>query len=101
MNSKYDSGKIPGSGIPIKSKDTIKKQSVPNLKNGSSLQNYKRVEALGRILNDFEFPGEKDKVLKFIKNKMDDKGLIDKLEKIEDKEYLNISQVSYEAGLVY
>ena len=68
MNSKYDSGKIPGSGIPIKSKDTIKKQSVPNLKNGSSLQNYKRVEALGRILNDFEFPGEKDKVLKFIKN---------------------------------
>lgn len=101
MNLKYDSGKIPESGIHMKTKGTIKKQSIPNLKNGSSLQNYKRVETLGRILKDFEFPGEKEKVLKFIKNQIDDKGLIDKLEKIEDKEYLNISQVSYEAGLVY
>jgi hypothetical protein len=101
MKSKYDSGKIPESGINIKTKDTIKKQSIPNLKKGSSLQNYKRVETLGRILKDFEFPDKKDKVLKFIKNKIDDKELINKLEKIEDKEYLNISQVSYEAGLVY
>jgi hypothetical protein len=101
MNYKHYSGKIPESGIHIKTKDTIKKQSIPNLKKGSSLQNYKRVETLGRILKDFEFPDEKDKVLKFIKNKIDDKELINKLEKIEDKEYLNISQVSYEAGLVY
>jgi hypothetical protein len=101
MNSKYDSGKIPESGIHMKTKDTIKNRSIPNLKKGSSLQNYKRVETLGRILKDFEFPDEKDKILKFIKNKIDDKELINKLEKIEDKEYLNISQVSYEAGLVY
>lgn len=101
MNSKYDSGKIPESGIHMKTKNTIKKQSLPNLKKGSSLQNYKRVETLGRILKDFEFPDEKDKVLKFIKNKINDKELINKLEKIEDKEYFNISQVSFEAGLVY
>ena len=101
MNSKYDSGKIPESGIHMKTKDTIKKQSIPNLKKGSSLQNYKRVETLSRILKNFEFPDEKDKVLKFVKNKIDDKELIKKLEKIEDKEYLNISEVSYEAGLVY
>lgn len=101
MNTKHDSGKIPESEIHVKIKDTIKKESISNLKKESSLQNYKRVETLGRILKDFEFPDEKDKVLKFIKNKIDDKELIKKLEKIEDQEYLNISQVSYEAGLVY
>jgi hypothetical protein len=101
MNPTNGSGKIPESGIHFKIKDTIKKESIPNLKMESSLQNYKRVETLSRILRDFEFPEEKDKVLKFIKNKIDDKELIKKLEKIEDKEYLNISQVAYEAGLVY
>ena len=101
MKSTDDSGKIPESVIPIKIKDTTKKQSIPNLKMESSLQNYKRVETLCRILKDFEFPDERNKVLKFIKKKIDDKELIEKLEKIEDKEYLNISQVVYEAGLVY
>jgi len=101
MNTKHDSGNIPESEIYVKIKDTIKKESIPNLKKQSSSQNYKRVETLSQILKDFEFPDEKDKVLEFIKNKIDDKELIKKLEKIEDKEYLNISQVSYEAGLVY
>lgn len=101
VNSKHDSGEIPESGIHKLINDKIKTESIPNLKNESSLQNYKRVETLGRILKNFEFPDEKDKVLKFVKNKIDDKELIKKLEKIEDKEYLNISQVSYEAGLVY
>lgn len=100
MNSKHDSGEIPESGIHKEIND-IKKESIPNLKKESNLQNYKRVETLGRILKNFEFPDEKDKVLKFVKNKIDDKELIKKLEKIEDKEYLNISEVSYEAGLVY
>ena len=101
MNSKYDSGETPESGIHKEINDKIKTESIPNLKKESNLQNYKRIETLSRILKNFEFPDEKDKVLKFVKNKIDDKELIKKLEKIEDKEYLNISEVSYEAGLVY
>lgn len=101
MNLKCDPGKKLESGIDVKIKDGIKKENIPNLKKESSSQNYKRVETLSQILKDFEFPDEKDKVLNFIKNKIDDKDLIKKLEKIEDKEYINISEVSYEAGLVY
>ena len=101
MNSKYDLEKKIESGIHIKIEDRIKKENIPNLKMESSSQNYKRVETLSQILKDFKFPDEKDKVLNFIKNKIDDKDLIKKLEKIEDKEYINISEVSYEAGLVY
>ncbi len=50
MNPTNGSGEIPESGIHIKIKDTIKKESIPNLKMESSLQNYKRVETLSRIL---------------------------------------------------
>ena len=76
-------------------------KNVPNLKPLTNPQNYKNIEFLTRILKNFYFPDEKDSVLKYIENKTDDGDLIKKIERIEDKEYLNISEVLYEAGFVY
>jgi hypothetical protein len=48
-----------------------------------------------------DFPASKDKIISFVKTHVTDKELLDKLEKIADKEYKNVSEITSEAGLVY
>ena len=66
-----------------------------------NVESYERVAALGQILKDLDFPTNKDKIINFVKTNASDKELLDKLEKIDDKEYKNVAEVSHEAGLVY
>ncbi|MGH9999725.1 MAG: hypothetical protein ACRD6Q_00730 [Nitrososphaeraceae archaeon] len=40
-------------------------------------------------------------MINFVKTYASDKELLDKLEKIEDKEYQNVAELTHEAGLVY
>lgn len=65
------------------------------------MEDYERVAALGQILKDLDFPANKDKIITFVKAYVVDKEILAKLEKIEDKEYKNVAEITYEAGLVY
>lgn len=65
------------------------------------MEDYERVAALGQILKDLDFPANKDKIITFVKAYVVDKEILAKLEKIEDKEYKNVAEITHEAGLVY
>ncbi len=65
------------------------------------MESYGKVASLGQILKDLEFPANKDKIIKFLKSYVTDKEILNKLEKIKDKEYKNVAEITLETDLVY
>ena len=65
------------------------------------MESYGKVASLGQILKDVEFPANKDKIIKFLKSYVTDKEILNKLEKIKDKEYKNVAEITHETDLVY
>ncbi|MGI9011062.1 MAG: DUF2795 domain-containing protein [Nitrososphaeraceae archaeon] len=93
---------IPGEENLGETQKVISEQGgIPGERKEVNVESYERVAALGQILKDLDFPADKDKIVKFVKAYASDKELLDKLEKIEDKEYKNVAEVTHEAGLVY
>jgi len=74
---------------------------IPGERKEVNVESYGKVAALGQILKDLDFPAKKDKIIKFVKAYVTDKEILDKLEKIEDKEYKNVAEITHETGLVY
>ena len=66
-----------------------------------NVESYGKVAALGQILKDLDFPANKDKIIKFVKSYGSDKEILYKLEKIKDKEYKNVAEITHETDLVY
>jgi len=66
-----------------------------------NVESYGKVASLGQVLKDLEFPANKDKIIKFVKNYVTDKEILDNLEKIEDKKYNNVAEITHETDLVY
>jgi Protein of unknown function (DUF2795) len=66
-----------------------------------NVESYGKVASLGQILKDLEFPANKGKIIKFVKTYVTDKEILDKLEKIEDKEYKNVAEITHGTDLVY
>jgi Protein of unknown function (DUF2795) len=66
-----------------------------------NVESYGKVASLGQILKDLDFPANKDKIIKFVKANVADKEILDKLEKLEDKEYKNVAEITHETDLVY
>lgn len=66
-----------------------------------NVESYGKVAALGQILKDLDFPANKDKVIKFVKAYVTDKEILEKLEKIKDREYKNVAEITHETDLVY
>jgi hypothetical protein len=93
---------IPGAQNIGETEKVVSEQGgTPGERKEVNVESYERVAALGQILKDLDFPANKDKIIKFVKTYASDKELLNKLEKIEDKEYKNVAEVSHEAGLVY
>ncbi|MGH9982281.1 MAG: DUF2795 domain-containing protein [Nitrososphaeraceae archaeon] len=56
---------------------------------------------MGQLLKDLDFPANKEKIVDFVKTNTTAKDLLEKLEKLPEKKYKNLSEVTYETGLVY
>jgi Protein of unknown function (DUF2795) len=101
-NENEKSDQIPGAQNIGETSGVISEQGgIPGQRKEVNVENYERVASLGQILKELEFPANKDKIINFVKTHVTDKVLLDKLEKITDKEYKNVSEVTHESGLVY
>lgn len=101
-NKGEKSEQIPGSQDSGETAAVISKQGgIPGQRKEVNVENYERVASLGQVLKDLEFPANKEKLVEFVKTNATDKELLEKLEKLPDKEYKNASEVTNEAGLVY
>src|ERR671935_1527274 len=59
-----------------------------------NVESYSKVASLGQILKDLEFPANKDKIIQFVQQRNSDDELLSELEKIEDRQYQNVSDVT-------
>ena len=66
-----------------------------------NVESYSKAASMGQILKDLEFPTNRDRIIKFVQKQSLDDDLLSRLEKIEDKEYQNVSDVTKATGLVY
>jgi hypothetical protein len=93
---------IPGEENLGETQKVISEQGgIPGERKEVNVESYERVAEIGQILKNLDFPANKDKILKFVKTYARDKEVLDKLEKIEDKEYKNVAELTHEAGFVY
>jgi hypothetical protein len=69
-----------------------------------NVESYSKVAALGLILKDMEFPANKNKVIEYVKqgyNAQNKEEILAALQqKLDEREYKNVSDVTTTAGLV-
>ena len=70
-----------------------------------NVESYSKVAKIGQMLKDVEFPVNKRKIVEHIQQQHSDSivkaEIMQKLEKMEDREYKNVSDITLAAGLVY
>jgi hypothetical protein len=70
-----------------------------------NVESYSKVAKIGQMLKDVQFPIDKHKIVEHIKQQHSDsivkEEILQKLEKMEDREYKNVSDITTTAGLVY
>lgn len=69
-----------------------------------NVENYAMVSKIGQLLKDLDFPADKNKILEFIRGNQivqNKEKILDILDKLQDKPYSNVSDVTTSAGLVH
>ncbi len=78
--------------------------AVEGMRKEVVVKSYSLVADIGQLLKDMDFPADKSKVIQFIKQSSDNNQNKDKilsaLDKLEEKSYKNVSEVTTNAGLV-
>ena len=65
------------------------------------VKDYPKAAAIGQILKDLEFPADKTKILEYAERaRPQSEEIMSDLQKIEEKRYENVSDVTKAAGLV-
>jgi hypothetical protein len=101
-NEREKPEQIPGSQDSGETAAVISEQGgIPGQRKEVNVENYGRVASIGQVLKDLEFPANKEKIVEFVKTNATDQELLQKIEKLPNKEYKNVSEVTHEAGLVY
>jgi hypothetical protein len=66
---------------------------------------YPKAAALGQILKDIDFPSDKQKIIQHVQqragNNADAQDILSTLQKIDDKQYRNVAEVTKAAGVVH
>src|ERR671930_2191163 len=98
-----DPSQIPkGEDVPAKVQKVVSEEAgVEGQRKEVNVESYSKVASLGQILKDLDFPANKAKIIQFVQQRNSDGELLSQLEKIEDRQYQNVSDVTKAAGMVY
>lgn len=70
-----------------------------------NVESYTKVAEIGQMLKDVEFPLSKNEIITHIKQQHSKSAnretILEKLENMQDREYINVSDITTSAGLVY
>src|ERR1051326_6595726 len=102
-NKRGDPQQIPKEDVSGEVEKVISEQGgVEGQRKEVNVESYSKTASLGQILKDLDFPTTKDKIVKFVQQQKNANGdLLSIVQRIEDKEYRNVSDVTKAAGLVY
>ena len=101
-NRRGDPQQIPKDDVSGEVEKVISEQGgIEGQRKEVNVESYSKTASLGQILKDLDFPASKDKIVQFVQRKNPDEDILSSVRKIEDKQYLNVSDVAKAAGLVY
>ena len=79
--------------------------AIEGLRKEVAVESYSLVANIGQILKDLEFPADKQKIMDHIKknssNNNQTEEILSALNKLEERSYKNVSDITMAAGLVY
>ncbi len=81
----------------------VRKQSqIPGERKERTINDFPKAAALGQILKDLDFPADKQTIVAFIEklNSPQSREVLPVIEKLNDKQYENVSEVANAIGLV-
>lgn len=82
-----------------------KQNKVPGEGRSKTINDFPKTAAIGQILKDLKFPADKSTILHFIENsdnpQSKDKEILSILEKIGNKQYENVADITKAAKLVH
>src|SRR5919197_1086940 len=95
-----DPSQIPkGEDVPADVQKIVSEEGgVEGQRKEVNVESYSEVASLGQILKDLDFPADKDKIVKFVKQRNASDQILSSLQNIEDREYQNVSDVTKAAG---
>ena len=98
-----DPSQIPkGEDVPAKVQKVVSEEAgVEGQRKEVNVESYSKVASLGQILKDLNFPANKAKIVEFVEVRNPHADIVSSLQKIQDREYQNVSEVAKAAGLVY
>ena len=102
-SNRGDPQQIPKEDVSGEVEKVISEQGgVEGQRKEVNVESYSKTASLGQILKDLDFPTTKDKIVKFVQQQKNANGdLLSIVQRIEDKQYRNVSDVTKAAGLVY
>src|SRR5204862_1304281 len=101
-NKRGDPQQIPKEDVSGEVEKVISEQGgIEGQRKEVNVESYSKTASLGQILKDLDFPASRDKIVQFVHQKNPNSDLLPSLQKIEDRQYQNVSDVTKAAGLVY
>ncbi len=82
---------------------TLRRQErIEGERREKTVSDFPQAAALGQVLKDLKFPADRTAIIRFVKesNKSESRELLSLVEKIEEREYKNVSEVAKSARLV-
>jgi hypothetical protein len=98
-----DPSQIPkGEDVPAEVQKIVSEEGgVEGQRKEVNVESYSKAASLGQILKDLDFPANRGKILQFVEARNPEPGILSSLQKIEDRQYQNVSEIAKSAGLIY
>jgi Protein of unknown function (DUF2795) len=81
----------------------VRKQSqIPGERKEKTINDFPKAAAVGQILKDLDFPVDKRTIVTFVEklNTPQSREILPIIEKLDESQYENVSEVAYAIGLV-
>jgi hypothetical protein len=93
---------IPGKGSVEQTKAMVSEQGgVSGERKEVDVKDYPKAAAIGQILKDLDFPADKKRIIEFAERaRPQSEEILSDLQKIDDRQYKNVSDVTEATGLV-
>jgi hypothetical protein len=81
----------------------VRKQSqIPGERKEKTINDFPKAAAVGQILKDLDFPADKQTIVTFLEklNTPQSKEIFPLIEKLDEKQYENVSEIANATGLV-
>ena len=97
-----DPDQIPKEDVPAQVEKIVSQQGgIEGQRKEVNVESYSKAASLGQILKDLDFPANRATILQFVEARKPEPGILSSLQKIQDRQYQNVSEVAKSAGLVY